>query len=65
MSEPFGIRARSLSGLAARSLGWRPEEFWNATPAELAAALAPPVEAGAPGSLGRDDLKRMMEADNG
>ena len=33
------MRASQLSGLAARMLGWRPEEFWRATPAEMAAAL--------------------------
>ena len=35
----FGERSAALAGLAARLLGWRPEEFWAATPAELAAAL--------------------------
>lgn len=35
----FGERAVVLAGLAARLLGWRPDEFWNATPAEMAAAL--------------------------
>ena len=35
----FGERAALLSGMAARLLGWRPEEFWQATPAELAAVL--------------------------
>src|SRR5215204_5976668 len=35
----FGEKAAALSGLAARLLGWRPAEFWAATPAELAAAL--------------------------
>ena len=34
----FGPAAQHLSGLAARLLGWRPAEFWQATPAELAAA---------------------------
>jgi len=29
--------AARLCGLAARVLGWRPAEFWAATPAELAA----------------------------
>lgn len=37
--ERFGERAAVLSGLAARLLGWRPDEFWRATPAELASAL--------------------------
>jgi uncharacterized phage protein (TIGR02216 family) len=36
----FGERATLLAGLAARVLGWRPDEFWNATPAELAGVLA-------------------------
>lgn len=35
----FGERAAMLSGLAARLLGWRPDEFWRATPAEMAAAF--------------------------
>ena len=35
----FGEGAVKLAGLAARLLGWTPEEFWRATPAELAAAL--------------------------
>ena len=35
----FGERAANLSGLAARLLGWRPLEFWAATPAEMASAL--------------------------
>jgi hypothetical protein len=35
----LGERAVALSGVAARLLGWRPDEFWSATPAELAAAL--------------------------
>jgi hypothetical protein len=38
MSE-FGSAAEKLAGLAALLLGWRPDEFWEATPAELATAL--------------------------
>lgn len=38
----FADAARALSGLAARLLGWRPQEFWQATPDELAAALTMP-----------------------
>ena len=37
MPERFGPGARALAGMAARWLGWRPDEFWSATPAELAA----------------------------
>lgn len=63
MTERFGPAALRLYALAARLLGWRPAEFWAATPAELAAALAPPEEAGP--LMGRDDLNRMMEHDDG
>ena len=35
----FGEAAVRLCGAAATLLGWRPGEFWEATPAELAAAL--------------------------
>lgn len=38
----FADAARALSGMAARLLGWRPQEFWQATPDELAAALTVP-----------------------
>jgi uncharacterized phage protein (TIGR02216 family) len=36
----FGEAAARLSGAASLLLGWRPEEFWNATPAELALAMS-------------------------
>ena len=62
MSERFGSAARCLAGVAARLLGWRPGEFWAATPAELAAALAP---ADAPCPMARDELVRLMERDDG
>ncbi|HNJ47458.1 MAG TPA: phage tail assembly chaperone [Novosphingobium sp.] len=63
MNRHFGPGAAHLAGLAARLLGWRPGEFWRATPAELAAILAPGPEAAQP--LGRADLNRLMERDNG
>lgn len=62
MSGRFGPSALKLYGIAARLLGWRPQEFWAATPAELTAALAPPEGCSAP--LGRDELNRMMERDH-
>lgn len=34
----FGEAAARLAGLAG-VLGWRPDDFWSATPAELAATL--------------------------
>ena len=36
----FEEGAARLAGLAGALLGWRPDEFWNATPAELGAILA-------------------------
>ncbi|WP_170003381.1 phage tail assembly chaperone [Pseudopontixanthobacter vadosimaris] len=58
----FGPRALRLAGLAARSLGWRPPEFWNSTPAELTACLTAEPQVGtAPPS--RTDIQRMIEAD--
>jgi uncharacterized phage protein (TIGR02216 family) len=61
MSEHFGLGAMRLGGLAARLLGWRPEHFWRATPAELAAILSPYTSPD--DSLARGDLERMMEQD--
>lgn len=63
MNERFGPSALKLYGIAAGLLGWRPGEFWAATPAELAAALAP--FEGRTDALGRDELNRMMEQDHG
>jgi uncharacterized phage protein (TIGR02216 family) len=48
MTGGFGETAARLSSAASLLLGWRPEEFWNATPAELALALQIPGGAGAP-----------------
>lgn len=60
MSASFGPGALRLAGLAAHMLGWRPAEFWSATPAELAACLAPAHPAASPG-ISRADLNRLME----
>ena len=35
----LGCAAARLAGAATMLLGWRPNEFWESTPAELAAAL--------------------------
>ena len=53
----FSEAAGRLAGLAGALLGWRPDEFWNATPAELAAILAPATPASASG----EDLARLKE----
>ena len=38
----FGEAAARAWQAAALGLGWRPTDFWGATPAELAGALAMP-----------------------
>ena len=56
----FSESARRLAGVAALLLGWRPDDFWKATPAELAAvaaAIMPEADAAA----SRGDLARLME----
>lgn len=58
----FGPGAARLAGLTTRLLGWRPHEFWRATPAELATIFTPEDAATMP--LSRKDLSRMMERDN-
>ena len=35
----FGDAAARLCGPASQLLGWKPAEFWDATPAELALAM--------------------------
>jgi uncharacterized phage protein (TIGR02216 family) len=57
----FAEAASRLAGAAALLLGWRPGEFWGATPAELAAVLAA-MRGEAAAALGRADLERLMEA---
>ena len=45
MRPMFGEAAARLCNAASLLLGWRPDEFWSATPAELALALQPPSAA--------------------
>jgi uncharacterized phage protein (TIGR02216 family) len=40
MSARFADAAARLAGLSGAALGWRPDEFWRATPAELAGIVA-------------------------
>ncbi len=59
----FAQAARRLAGQAGLLLGWRPAEFWSATPDELAdalAALSPPEDA-ARTPLDRVALDRLKE----
>lgn len=42
----FAAGALGLAGVSARLLGWTPDTFWAATPAELAACLGEAGEGG-------------------
>ena len=48
MTACFGHAAVRLCGAAGLLLGWRPGEFWDATPTELAAMFEAPGEATTP-----------------
>jgi Phage tail assembly chaperone protein, TAC len=62
----FGDAAARLCGAAAQLLGWRPDEFWSATPADLANAVGGRSEADA--ALSADDIanlkRRMADEEN-
>ncbi|MBU3078466.1 phage tail assembly chaperone [Sphingomonas quercus] len=58
----FTNAAARLAGLAGALAGWRPDEFWRATPAELAAVIA--AIAGGEGAAppaNTSDLARLQE----
>ena len=54
----FGQRAAELAGLASSVLGWRPDDFWSATPAELATALG--LDAGGYELIDRSALAHLL-----
>lgn len=57
----FARNAVKLAGLGARLLGWTPDTFWNATPAELAASLGNEDDSAAPPT--RAEIAALMERD--
>ena len=59
--KDFASGVPPLAALAAQALGWTPEAFWRATPAELATALGP-IAPSAEG-MARSDLEALMEHD--
>jgi hypothetical protein len=63
VSSTFTDAARRWCGLSARLLGWRPGEFWHATPAELVMALADPAGSAQAAPPSRETIARMMERD--
>jgi uncharacterized phage protein (TIGR02216 family) len=60
----FRQGARQLAGQAGLLLGWRPDEFWRATPDELETALSALVPVGEPSGapVDRATLQRLQEA---
>jgi hypothetical protein len=59
----FAACAARLAGVAGWLLGWRPEEFWRATPAELACVLRAARGEDAPGEgVDGAELARLMGA---
>lgn len=54
----FADAAARLAGQAGALLGWRPADFWAATPAELAAVLEA-LAGGEPPRAGAADLQRL------
>lgn len=58
----FTGAATRLAGIVGALFGWRPHEFWTATPAELAALFTAFREEGQGGvPAARSDLDRLME----
>ncbi len=56
----FAASAQRLAGQVPRLLGWRPSEFWAATPAELAAIFAAETP-GSDAALTRTELNALLE----
>jgi hypothetical protein len=51
--------------VACGPLGWSPDAFWRATPAELGAALRGVTGGGGPDPVTGADLARLLETDDG
>jgi hypothetical protein len=58
----FAETAGRLAGQTAILLGWRPAEFWAATPAELAAVFAALADT-RPAAVSRDTINALLERD--
>lgn len=56
----FAANARRLAGYAGAVLHWRPDDFWAATPDELA-AIFEALAGDAPVPGGAAEIARLME----
>ncbi|GAA0269918.1 hypothetical protein GCM10009127_07410 [Alteraurantiacibacter aestuarii] len=62
MSQTLATSALFLAGLTTRMFGWKPDDFWNVTPAELTAIFT--IEEGqADTGLNRNELEALLERD--
>ena len=62
MADSFAASALRLAGQAGVLLGWRPGEFWTATPAELACVLgAMNAEDAVTAPPDRNQIKHLQE----
>jgi len=61
----FAVLASRLSGTVSAVLGWTPEQFWNATPAELGSIFSAFADNGSGHSgqtpLGTQQLEKLKE----
>ena len=62
MSERLAAHAVRLCGLVCRNLQWRPQDFWSATPCEIAMIFTDETAADHP-QIDRQWLTQMMERD--
>ena len=66
MAEPvpqtLTAAASRLCGLLCRNMGWRPCDFWAATPAEIATIYQDESDAVRDG-ISRSELENLMEQD--
>lgn len=61
----FAVSAFKLAGMVSGICGWTPDQFWNATPTELATIFAAFADNG-PGQIGQmplgaDQLAKLKE----
>jgi len=56
----FAAAAARLAGVAGLLLGWSPDAFWRATPAELRTALEA-LTGPETAAIGRDEMAALME----
>ena len=57
----FSEAAARLAGMAGALLGWRPDEFWQATPTELAAVLLALAGGAGAAPVTQAELARLKE----